>query len=59
MQKNAIPARCRPCSSLWTGGRKDGRHDRWCCHFGHAAAKVQAQCLQSGAFRPRGVDPET
>lgn len=48
--KVPIPKRCRPCRSLHTGGIKDGKHDRWCCHFGNAAHKVQAQCIQSSAF---------
>lgn len=53
MPKNAIPDRCRPCRSLNTNGRENDVHDRWCCRFGNAAAKVQAQCLQAGAFEPR------
>jgi hypothetical protein len=43
------PARCLTCRKFWTGGRKNGRHDRWCVKFGNVAAKVQAQCIQSSA----------
>lgn len=51
MAKAPIPVRCKGCLLLHTGGQKNGVYDRWCCRFGNAAAKVQAQCIQSGAKR--------
>ncbi len=53
MQKNPIPSRCKGCRFLHTGGQKDGVHDRWCGQFNNAAARVQAQCMQSSGYQPR------
>jgi hypothetical protein len=49
-----IPDRCKPCAHLWTGGIKNGKHDRWCCKFGNAAWKTENHCRGAGGFTPKG-----
>lgn len=45
-----IPQDCRTCPSLWTHGQKNGRNDRWCCHFGAPAPKMIGHCKTTGYF---------
>ena len=44
-----IPDHCKDCPSLWTGGIKDGKHDRWCCKVGQPAPKIVNHCIQHDA----------
>jgi hypothetical protein len=53
MAKNAIPEKCKECTSLWTAGVKDGKHDRWCCKFGQPAPKIISHCTLTGGFKAR------
>lgn len=50
MKQSPIPDRCKTCRSLWTGGVKDGKHDRWCTHFGQAAPKIEPHCRTVGGY---------
>jgi hypothetical protein len=45
---NPIPKHCAGCDMLWTGGVKDGKHDRWCCQYGKPAAKAVGHCKNVG-----------
>ena len=31
---------CRKCTSYWTLGIKDGKHNNWCCQQGGPATKL-------------------
>ena len=35
---------CKDCTFFHTGGIKDGKYDRWCCHFGKPAKYVLNHC---------------
>lgn len=48
MKGEAIPDQCKSCRQLWTGGTKDGKHDRWCCLYSAPAPKTAAHCRNMG-----------
>lgn len=52
MKTKPIPDDCRTCRSLWTGGVKDGRHDRWCCHWSGPAPEKINHCRLRGGRSP-------
>jgi hypothetical protein len=45
-----IPDQCKTCSSFWRYGIKDGKNNRWCCHYGKPAAKAIGECKQKGGY---------
>lgn len=46
--KGRPPEHCRGCQSLWAHGIKDGKHNRWCAHFGRACDDVVSHCKNTG-----------
>ena len=42
--KHKNPEHCKGCLSYRDGGKKDGKHNRWCCHFGKPALKAIGHC---------------
>lgn len=51
-ERHKVPAQCRGCRHLWTGGVKDGKHDRWCCRFSAPAPKIAGHCRLHNGFEP-------
>jgi len=49
----SIPDQCRTCVYLWTHGVKDGKHDRWCTHYGKPAPAAIGHCKQMGGYKPK------
>ena len=49
---NKIPIYCKDCLMLYTGGIKDGKHDRWCCQYGKPAPKSWNHCKKNGGKKP-------
>jgi hypothetical protein len=50
--KNKIPDTCKGCKGLWTGGVKDGKHDKWCCRYGKASYDAIGHCSSIGGRIP-------
>lgn len=56
MTKNEIPKQCKACASYWPHGIKDGKNDRWCCHFGKPAPKAISHCRLHNGFQPKSKE---
>ena len=47
--KKKIPKECKSCTKLWTQGKKDGKHNMWCCAYeGSPAWKQIGRCKNDG-----------
>lgn len=51
MKNKPMPQQCKSCAYLWRHGVKDGKHDRWCTHFGKSAPEAYGHCKNIGGYK--------
>lgn len=51
-----IPSECHGCAYLHTGGIKDGKHDRWCWHFGKPTYEAIGRCRLTEGRKPKASE---
>ncbi len=48
-----VNKQCRSCNLFYTGGIKDGKHDRWCRKYSNPAFKAISRCKLHGGYEPK------